>query len=433
MNRIAVLAFTLPLIAAPNNSFLLRNVTVHPISGPAIPNGSILVEDGRIVDVGAKVAARGDVRIIDAKGMHAYPGMIDSATEIGLSEIGSIRETNDVGELGQFNPQLRALIAVNPESEHIPVTRANGITSVITLPATISGGRAAGATPVIAGQAAMIRLDGWTWEDMAVERTAAMQLIFPTLQTRPARPGGGEGAGPTIPYTDAKRAYDQRIRELTDFFENARRYQKARAAQQPGFKPDLHYEAMIPVLERKTPVLVMAVRERAIRDALRFGREQNLRMILAEPREVTKLLPEIKASGFPVIAAPTLELPLEDDDAYNAAFTLPSQLCKAGIKFAFGSFGNQFARNLPYQAAAAVAFGLPYDEALRAVTLSPAEIWGVADRLGSIEKGKIADIMITDGDPLEAKTQVKQLFIAGKQVDLSNKQTRLYEKYMNRP
>jgi imidazolonepropionase-like amidohydrolase len=156
-------------------------------------------------------------------------------------------------------------------------------------------------------------------------------------------------------------------------------------------------------------------------------------MILAEPREVTKLLPEIKASGFPVIAAPTLELPLEDDDAYDAAFTLPSQLRKAGIKFAFGSFGNQFARNLPYQAAAAVAFGLPHDEALRAVTLSPAEIWGVADRLGSIQKGKIADLMITDGDPLETKTQVKQLFIAGRQVDLSNKQTRLYDKYMNRP
>lgn len=433
MKRISLVVLALPLIAAPNNSFLLRNITIHPVSGPDIPNGSILVEDGRIVDLGPKIATRRDVRVIDGKGLHAYPGMIDSATEIGLSEIGSIRETNDVGEIGQFNPQLRALIAVNPENEHILVTRANGITSVITLPAAISSGRGAGATPVIAGQAPMIHLDGWTWEEMAVERSAGMQLIFPTLQTRPMRPGGVESAGPAIPYTDAKRAYDQRIRELTDFFENARRYEKAKAAHQPGFKPDLHYEAMIPVLERKTPVLVMAIRERAIRDALRFGREQNVRMIFAEPREVTKLLPEIKASGFPVIAAPTLELPLEDDDAYDAAFTLPSQLCKAGIKFAFGSFGNQFARNLPYQAAAAVAFGLPHEEALRAVTLSPAEIWGVADRLGSIEKGKIADIMITDGDPLETKTQVKQLFIAGRQVDLSNKQTRLYEKYMNRP
>ncbi len=433
MKRVLLFAAALPLIAAPNGSFLLRNVAIHPVAGPDLPNGSILVEDGRIVDVGVRVAAPRDIRIIDGKGLHAYPGLIDSATEIGLSEIGSIRETNDVGELGQFNPQLRALIAVNPESEHIPVTRANGITSVITLPGAISGGRGAGAPPVIAGQAALIHLDGWTWAEMAVERSAAMQLIFPTLQTRPARSGAAEGAGPAISYNDAKRAYDQRLRELTDFFENARRYQKAKAAHSPGFKPDLHYEAMIPVLERKTPVLVMAVRERAIRDALRFGREQNIRLILAEPRDAAKLLPEIKASGFPVIAAPTLELPLEDDDAYDAAFTLPSQLYKAGIQFAFGSFGNQFARNLPYQAAAAVAFGLPWQEALRAVTLSAAEIWGVADRLGSLEKGKIADIMLTDGDPLETKTQVRQLFIAGRPVDLSNKQTRLYEKYMNRP
>lgn len=153
MKRISLIVLALPLIAAPNNSFLLRNVTIHPVSGPDIPNGSILVEDGRIVDLGPKIATRRDVRVIDGKGLHAYPGMIDSATEIGLSEIGSIRETNDVGEIGQFNPQLRALIAVNPESEHMLVTRANGITSVITLPAAISSGRAAGATPVIAGQA----------------------------------------------------------------------------------------------------------------------------------------------------------------------------------------------------------------------------------------------------------------------------------------
>jgi imidazolonepropionase-like amidohydrolase len=435
VNRIALfLTLALPLAAASNNSFLLRNVTIHPISGPEIANGSILVEDGRIVDAGVRVAAPKAVRIIDGHGMHAYPGIIDSATQIGLSEIGAIRETNDVTELGQFDPQLRALIAVNPESEHITVTRANGITSVITLPAAVAGGRGNTPPPVITGQAAMIHLDGWTWEDMAVQSVAAMQLMFPTVQTRVSRFGGAEpDAGPTMPYTEARRAYDERIRQLTGFFENARRYQTAKAAHDPGFKSDLKYEAMLPVLEGKTPVLVMAVRERAIRDAIRFGKQQKIRMILAEPREVAKVLPEIKSSGFPVITGPTLELPLEDDDPYDAAFTLPSELYKAGIKFAFGSFDNQFARNLPYQAGTAVAFGLPHDEALKAVTINAAEIWGVADRLGSIEKGKLADLMITDGDPLETKTQVKQLFIAGRQVDLSNKQTRLYEKYMNRP
>jgi len=435
VNRAALfLALALPLAAASNNSFLLRNVAIHPISGPEIANGSILVQDGKIVDTGARVSAPKAIRVIDGHGMHAYPGMIDSATEIGLSEIGAIRETNDATELGQFGPQLRALVAVNPESEHITVTRANGITSVITLPALVAGGRGSAAPPVITGQAAMIHLDGWTWEDMAVERAAAMHLIFPTLQDRVSRPGGAEpNAGPTIPYAEARRAYDDRIRQLTDFFENARRYQTAKTAHEPGLKADLKYEAMIPVLEGKTPVLIMAVRERAIRDAIRFGKQQKVRVILAQPREVGKVLPEMKASGFPVITGPTLELPLDDDDSYDAAFTLPSELYKAGIKFAFGSFDNQFARNLPYQAGTAVAFGLPHDEALKAVTINAAEIWGVGDRVGSIEKGKLADLMITDGDPLETKTQIKQLFIGGRQVDLSNKQTRLYEKYMNRP
>jgi imidazolonepropionase-like amidohydrolase len=436
VNRIALfLTLALPLAAASNDSFLLRNVTVHPVAGPEIANGSILVEDGRIVDVGVRVAAPKAVRIMDGRGMHAYPGMIDSATEIGLSEIGAIRETNDATELGQFDPQLRALVAINPESEHITVTPANGITSVITLPAATTGGRGNTPPPVITGQAAMIHLDGWTWEDMAVERTAAMQLIFPTVQIRVSRfgAGGGQDAGPTIPYSEARGTYEEHIRQLTDFFENSRRYQTAKAARVPGFKSGLKYEAMIPVLEGKTPVLVTAVRERAIRDAIRFGKQQKIRIILAEPREIAKVLPEIKSSGFPVITGPTLELPLGDDDSYDAAFTLPSELYKAGIKLAFGSFNNQFARNLPYQAGTAVAFGLPHDEALKAVTINAAEIWGVADRVGSIEKGKLADLMITDGDPLETKTQVKQLFIAGREVDLTNKQTRLYEKYMNRP
>jgi imidazolonepropionase-like amidohydrolase len=159
----------------------------------------------------------------------------------------------------------------------------------------------------------------------------------------------------------------------------------------------------------------------------------NRERVIADPREIGKMGPELKARNIPAILGPTLALPLHEDDPYDAAYTLPDQFFKAGVKFAFGSFDNEFVRNLPYQAATAVAFGLPYDEALKAITVNPAQIWGVADKLGSIEEGKAADLMVTDGDPLEAKTQVKQLFIKGKTVDLDNKQKRLYEKYLNRP
>jgi imidazolonepropionase-like amidohydrolase len=422
-----------PLLAASNDTFLLKNVTIHPVSGPDVPNGSILVENGKIADAGARVTAPRTVRVVDGKGLHAYPGMIDSATQVGLSEIGSVRETNDTNELGDFNPQLRALVAINPESEHLPVTRANGITSVITMPAMSGGGgmRGGGVTTIIAGQAALIHLDGWTWEDLEVRRGAAMQLLFPSLETRTFRLE--TMAVNRTPFAEAKTAYEKKLRELSNFFESARRYQQARKNHAPGFQTDVKFEAMIPVLEGTMPVMISAVRERSIRDALQFAEKQKIRVVLAGPREFGNTMADIKAKGIPVIAPPTLALPTEEDDPYDAAFTLPSQMYKAGIKFAFGSFNVQFARNLPYQAAAAVGFGLPYQEALKAVTLNAAEIWGVADQLGSIEKGKWADLMLTDGDPLEAKTQVRQMYIKGRVVDLSSKHTRLYEKYMNRP
>jgi imidazolonepropionase-like amidohydrolase len=431
------LCATLPLLAA--DSFVIRNITVHPVTSPDIANASVLVEDGKIVEVGVKVTVPKGAKVIDGKGLHVYPGMIDSATELGLGEIGSVRETSDTGELGDFNPQLHALVAINPASEHIPVVRANGITSAMALPFIPGGGggRFGGPPPsLITGQPAMIHLDGWTWEDMAVKKSTAVELVFPTINTGGGRRGGAEDspfAPPRTPYADAKRAYDRRMRDLNAFFENARRYQISKAAGASGLKADLKYEAMIPVLEGKMPLMITAVRERAIHDAIAFGDKQKIRIVIAGGREFGKTLAELKAKNIPVIAGPTLALPLQEDDPYDSAFTLPGELYKAGVKFAFGSFGNQFSRNLPYQAGTAVAFGLPYEEALKAVTINAAEIWGVADQIGSIEKGKWADLMITDGDPLETKTQVKRLFIKGKDVDLANKHTRLYEKYMNRP
>jgi imidazolonepropionase-like amidohydrolase len=415
----AALVIFAPTARANDNSFLLRGATIHPVASADIPHGDLLVRDGRIVGVGARLSGPKGVRVIEGRGLHVYPGIIDSATAIGLTEIGAVRETSDITELGNLNPQLRAAIAVNPASEHIPVTRANGITTVMSLP---SGS-------MLAGQAALIHLDGWTSEDMAVRRDAAMVLDFPRIQT--SRPDFPPSA-PT-PFAEAKREYEKRLRELGEFFESARRYQKAKQAQAPGFTADVKFEAMLPVLDGKVPLFIEAVRERPIREAIQFAEKQKVRMVLAHGEEAWKVAAELKAKNIPVVLGPTLELPLDEDDPYDRLFTQPAELFKAGVKIAFGSFSTSFSRNLPYQAAAAVAFGLPHEEALKAITLYPAQIWGAGDQIGSIEEGKWADLMITDGDPLEPQTQVKELFIKGKPVTIDNKHNRLYQKYLNRP
>jgi len=412
------LACAVSLVAGNDDTFLIRGAAIHPVAGSDIDNGYVLVKDGKIAGIGrANFTPPKGMRVIEGKGLHVYPGMIDSGTEIGLAEIGSTRESVDTAELGKFDPQLRAEIAINPASEHIPVTRANGITSVITLPS----GSGAAQRGIISGQAALIHLDGWTWEEMDIKKSAAMTMRMPTLLAS------------GVPYAEAKKTYETDLRELREFFEAARRYQKSKAANSGGTPTDLKYEAMLPVLEGKQPLLIVAQRERAIRDAIGFADQQKVKVIIANPRELGGVGAELKSRGIPVILGPTLALPLREDDPYDAAYTLPSQFFRAGIKFAFASLNNQFSRNLPYQAATAVAFGLPYEEALKAITLNPAQIWGVGDAIGSIEEGKWADLMITDGDPLEARTQVKQLYIKGKAVDLDNKQKRLYEKYLNRP
>jgi imidazolonepropionase-like amidohydrolase len=428
------LLFLIPasIFAADNDSFLLRGATVHTLAGAQIENGSVLVRSGRIIGVGKDIAAPKDVKVIDAKGLQVYPGLIDAATEIGLVEVNAVRETLDTTELGRFNPQLVALTAVNPSSEHIPVTRANGITTVATLPQG----------QLISGQVSLIHLDGWTTEEMGVSRTAGLHLRIPFIQVS-ARPvpfddatTGPVAAGPQPTYAAAKQLFDRQMAELNDFFDNARRYKQAKDAKAPDFRTDLKMEAMIPVLEGQEPVLVTAIREREIRDALLFADKQKIKMILCEAPEAYKVTKEIKDHDISVILGPTLELPLNEDDPYDRSYTTPADLQRAGIRFAIGTFSgtaNLSSRNLPYQAAQAVAFGLSHDDALKAITRNAAEIWGVGDRVGTIEEGKWADLLVTDGDPLETKTQVRQLFIKGKAVDLDNKQKRLYEKYLHRP
>ncbi|WP_051669774.1 amidohydrolase family protein [Bryobacter aggregatus] len=427
--------FALPLcllaasvFASEKDSFFLKGITVFPVSGPKVENTTLLVVDGKIAEIGAKIAPKG-VRVIDGKGLQAYPGLINSATNIGLSEISSIRETNDTGELGDFNPQLRAIVAINPETEHIPVVRANGITTVLTLPGT--GGSGGGASGIIQGQAALIHLDGYTFEEMEINRSAAYQMRFPSMQSRAFDFDTFQQANGS--FADAKRRYEAQMQEVKHFFSEARAYMLAKNAKTPGLRVNLKYDAMIPVLEGKAPVMIAAGKEREIRAAIAFAEAEKIKIILADVREPGKAVELIAAKKIPCILGPVTQLPPEADMTYDYNYALPAQLHKAGVKFAFGSFQNQFARNIMFEAASASAYGLPYPEALKALTLNAAEIFGVGDKYGSLEKGKYADLLVTNGDPLEVKTEIKMLFIQGRPQSLESKHTRLYEKYRARP
>ncbi len=427
-------AFGFAVIAAESGgSFLLRNVTVHPVSGSKLDNASVLVVDGRISEVGERVSTpKAKVRVIEGKGLHVWPGMINSGTTVGLAEIGSIRESNDTGELGMFNPQLHPIVALNPESEYIPVVRANGITMTALLPVTPAARRSDGAgVQLIGGQISLAHLAGWTWEEMEVRRSAGVHLGYPLIAipsvdplTFTARRGSA--------YPNAKRQHDIQVLELTSFFDDARAYWTAKKAG-VAVKANLKFEAMISLLEGASPLVIFASHEREIREAIEFAEKQKVKLVLAGVTKPRASLELIAKKKIPVILGRTQVGAEEDDDAYDESYTLPARLNEAGVKFCFGTFDEQFARNLPYQASQGVPFGLPYDAALRSVTLTAAEIWGIDKDYGSIEAGKVADLVVTDGDLLEVKTNVKMLFIRGSEVDIETKHTRLYKKYLARP
>jgi imidazolonepropionase-like amidohydrolase len=436
MKTVAMLMGCAMAAWAAGDTVLIQNTDVYPVTAAPIKGVSVLIQDGKIAEIGPKLVAPKGAMVIEGKGLRVYPGMVDSATALGLSEVSGVRVTVDTGEIGEFMPQLRALVAVNPDSEHFGVVRVNGITSAITMPS--GGGRGGAGGQLISGQAALIHTDGWTWEDMEINRSAAVCLTFPSMGGRGGRGGFVPDNIDVLPAVNetsganAQRAYLDQIAKINSFFDDARKYQKAKAANSADFRRDLKFDAMIPVLEGKMPVAVSAGNAASIHDAIAFAEKQNIKIVILQPREIAKVGPELKAKNIPVILGRVLALPDSEDALYDQAMTLPLETYKAGVKFAFGTFNNEFVRNLPYEAATAVAFGLPYDEALKAVTINPAQIWGAADKIGSVEKGKVADLILTDGDPLEIQTQIKRVFIKGKEVALTNKQIRLYERYMGR-
>jgi imidazolonepropionase-like amidohydrolase len=413
--------------------YAIRGAKIHTLAGLAIEAGTVLIRDGKIAAVGgASVEIPAGARVIDAEGSEIYPGLIDSVSRLGLTEVGAVAATVDTTELGQYNPQLVAATAVHPASEHIPVTRANGITHAVSAPGSGGGGFRAQARAGIPGQASLIHLAGWTVQEMAIEPSVAMMLSWPTFQTR--RFDSSTFRVEEIPFKKVKEDYEERLAELENWFQAARHYAQAVEKGSPNrFERDLKLEALSRVVGRELPVMVLAQSDRDIKNAVEFAEKQNIEMILVGGADAWKVKELLKENDIPVVLGPTQALPREEDDPYDSAFTNAARLHEAGIRIAFATFNSSASRTLPYEAAQAVAFGLPWEEALKAVTLNPAEILGVADRLGTIEEGKIANLIVTNGDPLEIRTEVEHLFINGRPTSTDNKQRQLYETYRARP
>jgi len=444
---------------AQSRSIAITGATIHPISSPAIENGTILFWEGVITEVFTKEQwadyqsrvrmNMGQWLIVDAAGKHVYPGLIAPDTQLGLQEFAAITQTLDHSELGTIKPEVLAVTAVNPDSTLLPVTRSNGILTAAVFP---EGG-------TIPGRPCAIRMDGWTNEELAIApsraTSPALGLSLNWPMTRTVRAWWMDQSE-----EDQQRANRESLARVTDAFDAATAYIAAKAAD-PSHPTDLRWEAMrsvLPVPSKPSegaaaslrtgeetppieatsslatlPIFIAANDYDQITAAIAFCEARNLRMVLVGGREADMAADLLKKHNIPVIISGTHSIPKRNDSAYDEAYTLPARLHAAGVKFCIASADRTaHERNLPYNAAMAVAHGLPMEAALASVTLTPAQILGLGDQLGSLEKGKRATLILTTGNPLEVTTQIEAAFIDGRQIDLSNKQTELYRKYRER-
>ncbi len=415
---------SIDLNPAKSPRYAIVGATLHPVDADDIANGVILIDAGKIVAIGPQgLAIPAEYAVLPATGLHVYPGLIDAGTSVGLIEIGKVRETSDLSEVGQFQADLRAGIAVNPDSELIPVARAGGITSILCLPAgggnMTSHGRVHG--PIIAGQTSLVQFAGWTMPDMVINMEAGLHVLWPT---------GKDRKQPTEDlkrHLASARLYDAaRTRETED-------HKNGRA--QPGTPSlliDPRYEALRPYLRGERPVYVEAETKQDIQEVLHFAQQEKLKVILCGAVDAWKVADKIKAAGVSVIIGPVMRKPQEEYDPFDAPYANAGRLHEAGIKFCFRSDTASNSRNVPFEAAMSVAYGLPEQAALRGVTLTSAEILGISDRLGSLTAGKWASAIITDGSPLQETTQIKGILIQGQPFAPESRQTKFYDKYRAR-
>lgn len=396
---------------------VLRGGNVHTVSGGTISNGVVVFENGLISAIGgSETSVPENAEIIDVNGKEIYPGLIDPISQIGLVEIGAVRATRDFSERGDINPQVLAEVAYNPDSEIIPTVRSNGITTALIVP---TGG-------LFAGTSSLINLDGWTIEDAAEVHRVGVHLYWPAMDvsSRITDPKKRK---------EAQTDIDKKVAQIDAVFTEARGYLLSHA---PRKKKDLRLEALLPVLRKEMPLFVHARTAAQIETALNFCRKQDLKMVLVGADEVLPYASVLKQRNIPVILKRIHSLPPTEDSDTDHFFKLPAQLQQSGVKYCLsniGFFGAWDDRNLPFLAGTAAGHGLNQEQALRAITLSTAEILGVDKRMGSLEVGKEATIIVSSGDVLDMMSNnIEYEFIQGRKVDLDNRHKRLYRKYQQK-
>jgi len=414
-------------VLPPRGTFAIRNARIVTVSGPDIENGTVVIRDGKIEAVGTNVSVPNGTQTIDGRGLSVYPGMIDAGTNMGLVEVPQgANGTVDLSEVGDLNPNAKAIIAVNPHSAHIGVTRVEGITNTLTAP---TGG-------LISGQAALINLLGTAPKEMAVVPQAALVINYPRIGFG----GGGFGGGFQQPanLADTLTANERQVEQIRKMLRDAEAYgraQDAYAKDKSLPRPDRNVvlEPLVPYVRGEQPVIFRADREAEIRGAIRFAEEMKLKPIILGGNDAWKVASLLKEKNIPVILTGVFSLPSREDDAYDALYENPAKLQQAGVRFCIstGDAGPEV-RNLAQYAGMAAAFGLSKADAVKSVTLYPAQILNVADRLGSIEVGKMANLVVTDGDLLEIRTRIKYLLIDGRPVVLSSRHTELNDAFKNR-
>ncbi|HKD15955.1 MAG TPA: amidohydrolase family protein [Candidatus Angelobacter sp.] len=419
-----------PASETTNGIIVLRGGKLLTITHGVIENGVLVMQNGKIAAVGpaASVSVPRDAKVIDVTGMTVYPGLIDSETHLGLTEISADQMTNDLVETSdEIMPHMHVYDAFHGETALIPVARINGITNAIVAPAN---------QDTLPGQDSFIQLDGRSAEEMLMVRDVAMPLNFTGRQRR------NEGPFQTHKFPSTRMGMAAQLRQAfldaQDYEQKLAAYEKKKSSggddkdkEKGGSTPpkrDLKLEALLPYLHGQKPVVLAADEPNDLLTAVDLANEFHLKIILNHLAHSASLLDKVAATGFPVIVGAIYAQPKESE-RYDAVFKLPAEMAKRGIKIAFASYDAHNVRNLPYAAGYAVGFGLPYDEALKAITINPAQMWGVADRLGSLDTGKLANVVVANGDPLDVKTDVKHVFINGVEIPLLSKQTELRDRY----
>jgi len=397
----------------------ITNATIHVGNGQVISNGTIKINNGKIEQVGANVTVATDAKIVDAKGKQVYPGLILPITDVGLREIGSgVRGSNDFSEIGDYNPSVRSIVAYNTDSKIINTLKANGILLACIAP---QGG-------TISGSSSVVLFDAWNWEDAAYKMENGIHLHLPSFIVRFGRRGGGfPGIPGTPPQTDPTKEALNKIEEIKNFFSEAKAYLGEGAHKETNLK----YEAVRGLFEKKQKLFIYADQVKQMLTAIDFVKQFGFDVVLVGAAESWQIAGLLKQNNIAVILNQEHSLPATEDDDVDQPYKTPAALQKAGVLFALNDDHEESRyRNLAFNAGTAAAYGLTREEALQAITLNTATILGIADKTGSIEVGKDANIIISEGDVLDMKSSIiTAAFIQGRPVSLDNKQHQLYERY----